>query len=165
MFYSSVQESFPPQNTISVLELPCTRLPLGLYSSYICHGWPRVVFDASLLRGWPDIINIPPRTLHATQWECSEIIYTSFCHQLKLRSHFLASLSPLLLLFLPPPPCCCCPVVVVAAAPATTAAAFSAAYCFCSCCFWFRRNCWQASQPLFAAALRPDPKLSWTYGR
>ena len=27
--------SFPPQNTISRLELPCTRLPLGLYSSYM----------------------------------------------------------------------------------------------------------------------------------
>ena len=165
MFYSSVHESFPPQNTISRLELPCTRLPLGLFIHLICHGWPRVVFDAPLVCGWPDIKC--STTLHATQWECSEIIYTSFCHQLKLRSYSLTSVSPFLFLLLPPP-LLLLPLLLLWPPATHAAAAVSAApnaHSFCSCCFCFCRNCWQASQPLFAAAWRPAPTLSWTYDR
>ena len=146
MFYSSVHKSFLPHNPISRLELSCTRLPLGLFIHLI---YAMVDLEWSSMHLWfvvDLILNIPPHSMPHVQWECSEIIYTSFYHQLKLRSHFLTSVLPVLLLLLmpPSPAAAAAPVVVVAAAaPATSAAAVLCCptHGFCSCCFCFRRNC------------------------
>ena len=135
-----MHESFPRQNTSSRLELPCTRLPLGLFIHLICYGWP-IEWSSMHLWSVDDmILNIPP---HSTPHNESAVRLFTLVSAIRWRLDHISSHRYIAFFCCSccrHHSCCCCPCCCCCCPPCCC--------CCCCCCCCLPHCCCCCSYPL-----------------